>query len=79
MEDSGDIVPLTSLPESIFLLTRLGESSPGPGTEENDVSTEGTDRCRPPAKFDPNDGDDFIGLDFPLSPPLLRTWILEMT
>ena len=82
LDDSGDIVLLASLPESIFLLSRLGESeSPGQGTEVNDVSTEGTDCCRQPT-VDPGKllgGVILTGLDFPFIPGLLRDWILEMT
>jgi hypothetical protein len=78
LEDLGDTVRPALLPESIFLLTRLGELSPEQGTEEKEVSTEGTDRCRPPA-LDPNKGDVLMRLNCPLAPELLRAWILEMT
>lgn len=78
MDDPGEVARLASLPVSVFLLTRLGESSPEPGTVENEVSTEGIDRCRPPT-FDPNSGDVLMGLNFPLTPVLLRAWIWEMT
>jgi len=75
LDDSGDIVLLL---ESTFLLCRLGESeSPGPGTEVNDVSTVGTDRCRPPTVD--RGGVVLMGLGPPLTPVLLRAWILEIT
>lgn len=82
MHDSGDIVLLASLPESTFLLSRLDESeSPGLGIDVNDVSSVGIDRGRPQTVGAGRlrGGEVLVGLDFPLTPVLLRVWILEMT